>query len=189
MVRIAGALAVVLAAVLAVFGLGVVPATGSNGSPGAGGGGPSATAIARASAVKVAPAVRAIRTARRDVGGRPYDIERERLLGKRVWEVKLARANGRPREVHVSANGRRVLRRDTTGRSEEARHARQAKVGLVAAIRKAARHANGRLEDAEIDDRDGQFVWEVKFVRRGIETDVYIRTDTGAIVEIDRDDD
>lgn len=148
----------------------------------------SSSATAHASAANVDSAVRAVRTARRAVGGRPYDIERERLRGKRVWEVKLARAAGRPREVLVSANGRRVLRRETTGRSDEAREARRAKVGMIAAILKAARRANGRLEDAEIDDHRGHVVWAVSFESRRSETDVYIRVDTGAVVGVDRDD-
>ena len=171
------AFAVVAAAILGVFSLAAVSASGS-----------SPPATAHASAANVDAAIRAVRTARKAVGGRPYDIERERLRGRRVWEVKLARATGRPREVLVSANGRNVLRRDTTGRSDDARKARQARVGLVAAIRKAARRANGHLEDAEIDDHRGRVVWSVSFESRRFETDVFIRVDTGRVVRVDRDD-
>lgn len=176
--RFISVIAVSTSALVGVFGVAVVSATGSSSSP-----------TAHASAANVKVALRAIRTARGAVGGRPYDIERERFRGKRVWEVKLAPATGRPREVLVSANGRNVLHRETTGRSDEARQARKAKIGLAAAIRKASRRANGRLEDAEIDDHRGQIVWAVSFQKRFTETDVYIHINTGAVVGIDRDDD
>lgn len=194
MFRFISASVVAAAALLGMSGFAAVSAAGSA-VPATTGSAVPATPIAtssadaHASAVNVRPAIRAIRTARRAVGGRPYDIERERFRGRRVWEVKLVRAAGRPREVLVSANGRRVLLRDTTGRSDEAGLARGARVGLVAAIRKAALRANGRFEDAEIDDHRGRVVWAVSFESRRFETDIYIRIDNGAIVGVDRDDD
>lgn len=179
MVRFISAFVIVALGIAGAVGLFAGSATGEA----------STSATARASVANVDVPIRAIRTARQAVGGVPYKVERELFGTRRVWEVKLARAVGRPREVLVSANGRNVLRSKTTGRSDEANQAREARVGLAAAIRKAARRVGGRLDEADIDREAGQLVWEVTFRNGPIEIDVYVRLDNGHIIRIDRDDD
>ncbi len=176
MYRTVSALLATVTAILGVAGVASLPASASP------------PPVAHASAANVDAAVRAVRTARNAVGGKPYSVDRERFRGAPAWEVDLARATGRSREVIVSANGRRVLRRGTSQRSADAVRARRARVGIVAAMRTAARRANGRLEDADIDRRRGSTVWSVSFERRGLDIEVDVNARSGRVVRVERDD-
>jgi uncharacterized membrane protein YkoI len=143
---------------------------------------------AHASAAAVAAPARAVRTAGRAAGGRPYSIDRERIRGATAWEVDVARASGPSRELHISGDGRRVLRRRTERRTADANRARRVRIGLAAALRTAARRANGTLDGADIDRERGVTVWSVIFTRRGNETEVYVNARTGRVVRVEHDD-
>lgn len=133
----------------------------------------------------------AVRSAERRVpNGKAYDIETDRLRGKPVWEVKVARGTTRAYELDVSADGRKVLRRRAKTVDDDVRKLRDAKVGLAKALRTAARRAKGAAFDsAEIDRSGGRLVWEATFKAPGdreLEVDVDART--GKVLRVRTDD-
>lgn len=152
---------------------------------------PTPAASPSASASQIDQAVRAIRSAERRVpNGKAYDIETDRLRGKPVWEVKVARGTTRAYELDVSADGRKVLRRRAKTVDDDVRKLRDAKVGLAKALRTAARRAKGAAFDsAEIDRSGGRLVWEATFKAPGdreLEVDVDART--GKVLRVRTDD-
>jgi uncharacterized membrane protein YkoI len=134
------------------------------------------------SATGVSAAVRALHTARDT--GRPYDLERDRYRGRRVWEVDVAPRSGAAKELKISANGKRVVHRKTVRDSADARRVRKAKVSFAAALRTAAKRASGRLTEAELDRERGRLVWSATFERGNIETDVDVDAKTGKVVRV-----
>jgi uncharacterized membrane protein YkoI len=145
---------------------------------------------AAALAADVTSAVRALATAERRVrNGRPYDLERDTYRGTRVWEIEVAVPSGRPHELLVSLDGRRVARDSRTRRQDDAIKALQTGVRLARALQIAARRVDGRFDEAEIDRlRGGRIVWEVAFTRpNGDETEVVVDARTGTVVRIERD--
>lgn len=141
-------------------------------------------------AADVTAAVRALVTAERRVpNGRPYDLESDRHRGARVWEIEVAVPRERPHELLVSLDGRRVLSQSRKHRSLDATRALQTKVRLARALQIAARRADGRFHEAEIDRlRGGRIVWEVTFERPGgRETEVAVDARTGQVVRVERD--
>lgn len=177
----------------AAIALGTLAATacGASGSESGATAGPAAAAPAGASSARTSQAVRAIRTADRQVSrGRPYDLETERYRGRRVWEVKVAAGKRRPYRFYVSADGRTIVRRSRARRDDDARRARKAKTSLGRALRTADRRAAGRLDEAEIDrTRAGTIVWSVTFERsRDRDTEVTINARTGNVIRVETDD-
>jgi hypothetical protein len=150
---------------------------------------PAALSSAVDSSGNVAPAVRAVQTARES--GRPYDLERDRYHGNRVWEVDVSRRSGAPRELKISADGRRVVHRKRTDWSDDAERVRDVKIGFTKALRTAATRADGRLTDAELDREQGRLVWSATFERGATETEVDVDATTGAVVRVrtEHDDD
>lgn len=169
-----------------VLGLTVVAAASA--SPDRANPPPPDTASSAASA-KAPAAIRAVRTATRRVGkGRPYDLERERFRGKRVWEVKVAVGRKRPHEILVRRDGRRVVRHHRIRRDRDARLARRAKVSLIRAVRKADRRVSGRFDEAGIDRSRGRLVWEVNFnLSRHREAEVTVNARNGRIIRVEHD--
>jgi uncharacterized membrane protein YkoI len=145
---------------------------------------PPPAPVAGTAASGVHAAAKAARTAADAGNGRPYDLERDRHRGKRVWEVDVARASGRSAELLINADGSTVVRRGTTHRSDDADRARQAKTSLASAVRTAGRRAAGTLTEAEIDRKRGRLVWSVSFERRGTETEVDIEDRTGNVTSV-----
>ena len=141
-----------------------------------------------ASAQSVDAAVRALRTAESDAGGRAYSIDRERFRGAAAWEVEVARPSGRSPELTISNDGRRVLRRSTTRRTADTDRGRRAQVRLTTALRTAARRAGGTLDEADVDRFRGRTVWSVTFRRGGTETEVYVDATNGNVVRVETDD-
>lgn len=116
---------------------------------------------APASARRLGPALRAVRTAQRKVqGSKAYDIETDRLRGRRVWEVKLARGLARPYELDVRADGRKVVRQRRLRIDNDVRKAAKARIALSRALKTASRRANGaRFDEAEIDRARGRIIF------------------------------
>jgi uncharacterized membrane protein YkoI len=155
---------------------------------------PPATTVPAASpsaANRLALARRAVRTAERRVRhSKAYDIESDRLGGRRTWEVKVARGVSRPYELDVSADGRRVVRQRRRSRvDDDVRRVNQARVSLWRALRLAGRRvARGRFDEAGIDRERGRLVWEATFEQSGDrEIEVTVDARTGRVVAIDRD--
>jgi uncharacterized membrane protein YkoI len=130
----------------------------------------------------VSAAVRALHTARDS--GRPYDLERDRHRGRRVWEVDVTSRSGPPKELKISADGKRVVHRKTIHDSDDAARVRDAKVGFATAVRTAAKRASGRLTEAELDREHGRLVWSATFERGATETDVDVDARTGKVVRV-----
>ncbi|MCZ7590026.1 MAG: PepSY domain-containing protein [Gaiella sp.] len=169
--------------------LAVVAGTGSIVGDQAGAAGLTPSTDVAEAASDVGPAVRALRTAERRVrNGRPYDLERETHRGTRVWEIDVAVPGERPHELLVSLDGRRVVSQSRIRRNLDAARAPQATVRLATALQTAARRADGRFHEAEIDRKRGRIVWEVNFERSGgRETEVTVDARTGRVVRIERD--
>ncbi len=150
-----------------------------------------APATAEAVPSRLAQARRAVRTAERAVqGGRAYDIESDLLRGVRVWEVKVAQGAVRPHEIDVSADGRRILRRQRRARVDlDARRVAQAKVTLGSALTIAgARARTGTFDEAEIEREHGRLVWEVVFEHSGgREVEIKVDALTGKVVSVEND--
>lgn len=165
---------------------GNVPSTPARGADG------MASAVQDASVSGLAPALRAVRTAERSVGrGNAYDIESDRLRGRRVWEVKVARGTVRPYEIDVSADGRQVLRRRRESKvGDDVGKVAKAKVSLERALRIAGRRAGGaRFDEAEIDRWRGRLAWEATFKRSGNrEVEVRIDARSGKVLAVSVDD-
>lgn len=151
---------------------------------------PSASSSASASGL--APARRAVRTAERKVRrGDAYDIERDRLRGRRVWEVKVARGSSRPYELDVRADGRKVLRQRRRSKvGDDVHKVGQARVSLNRALKIAGRRARGgRFDEAEIDRWRGRIVWEATFERsRDREVEVKVDARNGRVLAVTTDD-
>jgi uncharacterized membrane protein YkoI len=158
-------------------------------------GGGSSTAPSAHSAASVgrlAEARRAVRAAERGVPrGKAYDIETDRLRGRRVWEVKVARGTAQPYELDVSAGGDRVLRRTRASKvSDDVRKVARATVSLQRALSTAGRRVGqGTFDEAEIDRVGGRIVWEATFKRSGDrETEVKVDARSGKVVGVSTDD-
>ena len=93
------------------------------------------------SAAKAGDAVKAVRTAGAE--GRAFDVESDRHRGKRVWEIDVVSGSGRAKELHVSADGTKIVRTGKARRSDDAALARQATVSLATALRTADGRASG----------------------------------------------
>lgn len=167
-------------------------APGAPGAPGAATAPGAPSAAPGAAAGGLAQARRAVLAAGRAVAhGRPYDVERDRLRGAPVWEVKVAQGRARPWELDVSADGRRVVRRHRRGHvDDDARKAARATVPLATALRTAGRRAGGgRFDEAEIDRARGRVVWEATFERGGgREVEVTVDARSGKVVAVRTDD-
>lgn len=154
---------------------------------------PERAATPRASSSRVTEAVRALKTAGKQVkNGRPYDLESDRFRGKSVWEVKVASGRSRPYEFYISANGKTIVRRSRERKlGDDVPKVLQAKVTLARALRTAAKHAGGgRLSEGEIDRDRGKIVWTVTFERSGdAEVEVILDAKTGRLIRTVKDDD
>ena len=137
---------------------------------------------ASSSASGVSSAVRALHTARDS--GRPYDLERDRYRGRGVWEVDVAPSSGSPKQLKITRNGKRVVHKKRIHDSRDAARVRNVKVGFARALRTAAKHASGRLTEAELDREHGRLVWSATFERGDIETDVDVDANTGKVVRV-----
>lgn len=140
---------------------------------------------------RLVTARRAIITAQRAVSRtHAYEVETDRLAGRRTWEVKLRRGSSSRYEVHVSADGRRVLRvRSRRGSNRDVRRASQATVALTRALTIAGRRV-GRsgFDEADIDMLGRRVVWDVTFKRpanRDVEVSVDARS--GRVLRVERD--
>lgn len=188
---------------IAVMGLSTLAATacGSSSSDDGGAKGKAAgsnetvtattSAGATSSSSRLSSAGRAVKTAGKKVShGRPYDVERDRYKGKQVWEIKVAAGKGRPTELDVSANGRKVVRRSRHKRDDDVAKALKAKVSLAKALRTAGKRAKGRFSEGEIDRKGGKIVWTASFKQSGgAEKEVIIDARTGKVIKTKTEDD
>lgn len=121
-----------------------------------------------------AAAIEAIRTAEAEVGGVAYEIDD--IDDDGTWEIDVWVEN-RSIEVEVSADGLTVVKTDDDDDmdSDDRAALESAQVDIVAAIETAVEHAGGVLDEAELDDEDGRWVWDIS-VRGHGSVDVDIQT-------------
>ncbi len=108
-----------------------------------------------------------------------------------MWEIDVVSGSGRAKELHVSADGTKIVRTGKARRSDDAALARQATVSLATALRTADGRASGSLDGAEIDREAGRLVWTASFERRGSETEVEVDAKSGKVLDVrtEREDD
>ncbi len=135
-----------------------------------------------------ATALAAIATAEAEAGGTAYEIDDQDDDG--TWEVDVA-VDDRSVEVTVSADGSTVAETEDDDLDEDDRAALDAAtITLVDAITTAVTEVDGVLDDAELEEEDGSFFWEVSVDRTSNgagDDDVEVRVDvtTGDVVEVD----
>ncbi|SOC52531.1 PepSY domain-containing protein [Ornithinimicrobium cerasi] len=135
-----------------------------------------------------ATALAAIATAEAEAGGTAYEIDDQDDDG--TWEVDVA-VDDRSVEVTVSADGATVEATEDDDLDEDDRAALDAAtITLVDAITTAVTEVDGVLDDAELEEEDGSFFWEVSVDRTSNgagDDDVEVRVDvtTGDVVEVD----
>jgi len=178
-----------LAAAIAIAG--ATATTSAADRSGAGSQKPGASA-SQSSVLRADAARRALRTAARRVGGgTAYEIETDRLSGRRVWEVDIARGTSLNYEVHVSADGRSALRVRRKPRIDlDVRRAASARVSLSTAIATASRRVpRTTFDEAGIDRERGRIVWEATFKRSPrAEVEVAVDARTGRVTRVEDDD-
>lgn len=133
-----------------------------------------------------AAALRAITTAEQAVNGTAYEIDDEDDNDE--WEVDVM-VGDRSVEVKVSADGHRVVSQsdDDDDDNDDRARLQRATVSLSQAIEIALREVPGTLDDVELDDENGQDVWEVKIDTPGDDdVKVYVSTTEERVIRIDR---
>lgn len=125
-----------------------------------------------------AAAIQAIRTAEAEVGGIAYEIDD--IDDDGVWDVEVW-VGDRSIEVEVSGDGASVVRTedDDSMDSDDRAALESAQVDIVEAIEIAIGEFGGVLDDAELDDENDRWVWEVSIQGVG---DVDVDIQTGEIV-------
>lgn len=124
----------------------------------------------------------AIATAEKAVGGRAIDIDDQDDDGD--WEVEVLKGNV-VYEVKVSGDGKTVkaTERDDVD-SDDLRRAAKVKVSMADAIKKALAEVPGKIDEVDLDDKNGKILWEVSIdAVDGTDRDIYVDVETGAIVK------
>lgn len=124
-----------------------------------------------------ASAIQAIRAAEAEVGGTAYEIDD--IDDDGIWEIDVM-VNDRSIEVEVSTDGTVVrVDDDDDMDSDDRAGLESAQIDIAEAIQIAVTEFGGALDEAELDDEGGVWVWEVSLRGHG---DVDIDIQTGEIV-------
>lgn len=126
-----------------------------------------------------AAALTAIQTAESETGGIAYSVDDKD--DDRRWEVEVA-LDGLEVEVTLSADGTTVERTedDDDLDADERQALQDMQVGLVEAIEIAYAQFGGVLDDADLDEDDGRWTWEIDL--GGANDDIHVDIVTGEIV-------
>ena len=115
---------------------------------------------------RTAVALRALTTATKAVPqGRAFDLDREGRNGQPVWSVQVAADRQRQFVLTITADGTRVLSRRPSPRPDldDLREARAARITAPRAIRLAAQHQPGQLDELDLDTTDrGTLIWQAE---------------------------
>lgn len=131
-----------------------------------------------------AAALEAIDTAEAETGGVAYEIDDQDSDGS--WEIDV-RVDDRSVEVTVAEDGITVLGTEDDDLDDDDRAALDAAtITLQEAINLAVEEVGGVLDDAELEDDNGTYYWEVSVdgTDRGDDVEVKVSV-TGEILEID----
>ena len=133
-----------------------------------------------------AGALQAIATAEAEAGGVAYAIDDED--DDQSWEVDVF-VDDRGVEVTVSADGTEVRETENDDLDDDDRAGiTQAEISITEAIDTAAAEVGGTLDDAELDDEDDRFAWEVTVdTSDRDDIEVYVDIVNGSVLNVDRD--
>ena len=137
------------------------PDDSAAGSPSTGTGSESASAPGSADATtgRTAIALTAIATAEEGTGGVAYEIDDQDDDG--TWEVDV-RDGDASVEVKLNADGTQILEQENDDLDDDDKAGLDAaSITLSEAIQTAINHVGGELDDAELEEDDGQHYWEV----------------------------
>lgn len=132
-----------------------------------------------------AAALLAIGTAEEETGGTAYEIDDQDDDGS--WEVDVA-LDGRSIEVTVSADGTSVLATEDDDDLDDDDRAGldAASITLQEAIQVAVDEVGGVLDDAELEEEDGQHYWEVSVDTTEGDDDVDVEVSVdGRVLSVD----
>ena len=132
-----------------------------------------------------AAALLAIGTAEEETGGTAYEIDDQDDDGS--WEVDVA-LDGRSIEVTVSADGTSVLGTEDDDDLDDDDRAGldAASITLQEAIQVAVDEVGGVLDDAELEEEDGQHYWEVSVDTTEGDDDVDVEVSVdGRVLSVD----
>lgn len=130
-----------------------------------------------------AQALQAIEAAEEEAGGTAYEIDDQD--GDRTWEVDVA-VGDRSVEVTLDADGTVIKTEDDDLDGDDRAGLDAATITLSDAIKLAIGEVGGVLDDAELDEDDGTYYWEVSVDGTDQGDDVEVKVSvTGEIIEID----
>lgn len=132
-----------------------------------------------------AVALTAVATAEAETGGTAYEIDDQDDDG--TWEVDV-RVDDRSVEVTVAADGTAVEGTEDDDLDDDDRAALDAAtITLAEAVELAVAEVGGVLDDAELEEEDGSFFWEVTLDGTGSGDDVEVEVSvTGEILQTGR---
>lgn len=122
----------------------------------------------------------AIQLAESETGGTAFEIDD---TDGGDWEVHVA-SGDEELEVRISADGTQVIATEREGSLDASDRdgLAAATITISDAIRTAAEHGTGSLDDVDLDRQGGGFVWEVAFHD---DTEVYIDVVSGEVLRVD----
>lgn len=128
-------------------------------------------------------ALDAIAAAEEEAGGTAYEIDDRN--GSGTWEVDVA-VDDRSVEVEIDADGAVVGTEDDDLDGDDRAGLEAATISLPDAIKLAIGEVGGYLDDAELEEEDGQHYWEVSLDGTDQGDDIEVKVSvTGEILEID----
>lgn len=137
--------------------------------------------------VEIDELVAALGLAAQTVNGPPFAVEYDRDDDGDSWEISLATDAG-GFTVRVSADGTEVLSQEQDGDvdDDEIELLQAIEIDAVGVLEIVAPQFSGRVDEMQLDARDGDIVWEIE-IRRADDTsfDVVVDAVTGAIVSAD----
>ncbi|WP_221568445.1 PepSY domain-containing protein [Alkalihalobacillus sp. TS-13] len=131
----------------------------------------------------------------KEVEGKVDEVEFEEEHGQQVYKVDVEGKDDH--EVHIDASTGKVLTvkkddGDDDDRDDLSSADKENLIGKDEAIKIALKEAAGKVTEVELDEDDGQYVYEIeiKMADKG-EADIEISATDGKVIEteIDRDDD
>lgn len=119
---------------------------------------PSATGSGSPDTDGLAAVTAAIDAAESETGGTAYEVDDQDDDGS--WEIDVAK-DGTSTEVEVSSQGK-VTEQEQDDLDDEDRTAlRSARTTIAEAIEKALAEVDGTVDDAELEEEDGTWYWQV----------------------------
>lgn len=133
----------------------------------------------------------AVKIVEKEYKGDIVDVEFEYDDGKPEYEVKFNEGEERF-EVEIDAETGKVLKKERKDHDDDDsanEKTPNTKITMEKAAEIALNEVAGDIKEAELDNDDGKWVYELEIQTKDGEVDIDIDAMTGKILEIDRDDD